>query len=114
MKNHFFPKEIKLLVSRELFENYEKFRLNWLVERDPNKLWCPTPNCETICYTNSSKTSKNPVAVVCPKVSHLFFKIIKSQILKIQLYFLVQQYILFIMQKELSFWCRLQGFKSEK
>lgn len=41
--------EIALLVSPSIYQSYKRYRVNWLVEQDPYRVWCPTPNCETIC-----------------------------------------------------------------
>lgn len=64
-------REIKILVSPELYETYKRFRLNWMIENDPTRTWCPTPNCETICYVKRIKSKDKPIAVFCSTVSKL-------------------------------------------
>jgi E3 ubiquitin-protein ligase RNF144 len=67
------PREIKLLVSQELYETYERFRLNWIIENDPNRTWCPSPNCETICYIKTNQKNGNkPLPVYCSTCNKTF------------------------------------------
>jgi E3 ubiquitin-protein ligase RNF144 len=68
------PREIKLLVSHESYETYKRFRLNWMIENDPNRTWCPTPNCETICYIKQSKQKNKRLPVYCSTVSIIEFQ----------------------------------------
>jgi hypothetical protein len=103
------PREIKLLVSQELYETYKRFRLNWIIENDPNRTWCPSPNCETICYIKTNQKHGNkPLPVYCSTVSLKYID--KNSINVIFLYFIliVQSNFLFFVSKELAFGYRLQ------
>lgn len=70
--NFLSPREIKLLVSQELYETYKRFRLNWMIENDPNRTWCPSPNCETICYIKQTKQRNKPLPVFCSTCNKTF------------------------------------------
>ena len=66
-------REIKILVSPELYDTYKRFRLNWMIENDPTRTWCPTPNCETVCYIKPNKTKDNkPIPVFCSTCNKTF------------------------------------------
>lgn len=41
--------EVRDLVGDEAFYKFQRFKLNRDVELDPERTWCPTAGCETIC-----------------------------------------------------------------
>ncbi|CAG2175607.1 unnamed protein product, partial [Oppiella nova] len=68
-------REIQLLVSTDVYDSYKRYRLNWMVERDPTRTWCPTPNCETVCHIKPPKhhkDSKKPIPVHCSSCNKTF------------------------------------------
>lgn len=106
--NLIIAREIKLLVSNEYYETYKRFRLNWMIENDPTRTWCPTPNCETICYIRRTKTknSNKPMSVFCSNVSY------PSTVTQMYPNYWhipeVQQNVLLFVSEELAFGHRLQ------
>ncbi|RWS01722.1 putative E3 ubiquitin-protein ligase RNF144A-B-like protein [Dinothrombium tinctorium] len=62
--------EIEMLVEKPVFELYRKFKLDWEVDSDPNRTWCPTPNCDYICViTKPTITSLNSSSSLCSSTS---------------------------------------------
>ncbi|RWS29881.1 putative E3 ubiquitin-protein ligase RNF144A-B-like protein [Leptotrombidium deliense] len=58
--------EIEMYVDSATFDLYEKFKVDWEVENDPHRTWCPTPNCDNICVitkpTLTSLTSSSSLS----------------------------------------------------
>lgn len=51
--------QIERLVDESTFKLYEKIKLDLEVHLDPNRVWCPRPNCETVCTVpTATKLSK--------------------------------------------------------
>ncbi|XP_054157858.1 uncharacterized protein LOC128956194 [Oppia nitens] len=74
--NQISSREIKLLVTPDMYDSYKRYRLNWLIERDPTRTWCPTPNCETVCYIRQASkhkdSSKKPIPFYCTTCNKTF------------------------------------------
>lgn len=57
--------QVKNLVDEKTLKLYDKLMLDWSVERDPFKTYCPTPNCDNVCiitksaFTSIKSTSKD-------------------------------------------------------
>lgn len=45
--------QVKQLVDKSTYDLYEKIKIDLEVHLDPNRIWCPTPNCETICNVSA-------------------------------------------------------------
>lgn len=63
--------EIERLVNQEVYEMFQRFKLNREVELDPNRTWCPRVNCETVCFVQSSDANQG-IPVHCPNCSLTF------------------------------------------
>ncbi|XP_057338334.1 uncharacterized protein LOC130676240 [Microplitis mediator] len=72
-------KEISTLVSPELMEKHNKFRLNRDVSMDKDRAWCPRAGCETICSINSpGSNGMSPGPVHCPNCSTDFCSVCRE------------------------------------
>ena len=60
--NRFTPQEIQLLVSSEIFDLYKKYKLYQEVDEDPNRTWCPKPNCCNICIISKPNSVSLPTS----------------------------------------------------
>ncbi|PSN53680.1 putative E3 ubiquitin-protein ligase [Blattella germanica] len=58
--------EIETLVSQDLVEKHNKFRLNREVDLDVNRTWCPRAGCETVCNVCGPAERCLPQSVHCP------------------------------------------------
>lgn len=78
--NQISTKEVEQLVDREIFDMYQRFKLNREVELDPTRTWCPGVNCETICYVRPSPDGKNKTGVLvhCPNCRSKFCSLCKD------------------------------------
>ncbi|XP_065348724.1 probable E3 ubiquitin-protein ligase RNF144A isoform X1 [Cloeon dipterum] len=61
--------EIESLVSTDLMEKHQKFRLDKEVDLDSGRTWCPRAGCETIC---TICPGCQPQCVSCPSCSDAF------------------------------------------
>jgi len=64
--------EVDVLVSKELVEKHNKFRLNREVDLDVNRIWCPRAGCETVCNVCGPVERCLPQSVHCPTCSSDF------------------------------------------
>ncbi|XP_012271811.1 probable E3 ubiquitin-protein ligase RNF144A [Orussus abietinus] len=72
-------KEITSLVTPELMEKHQKFRLNRDVSMDKGRAWCPRAGCETICSVNGHGRSGGTLGPVhCPTCSTDFCSICRE------------------------------------
>ena len=46
--------QVRQLVDDSTFRLYEKIKLDFEVHLDPNRVWCPRPNCETVCTVSEA------------------------------------------------------------
>lgn len=54
--SYLIPEQIEELVDKDTFKLYEKIKLDFEVHLDyPNRVWCPRPNCETVCVVSSTE-----------------------------------------------------------
>lgn len=66
LDNVFSAQEVQLLVDEITFELFKKLKVEYEVDRDPCRVWCPKANCDTICVvtkpTVTCVTDTNPRA----------------------------------------------------
>lgn len=48
--NRISSQEVELLVEPSTLQLFRKLKLEYDVDRDPWRAWCPTANCDTICH----------------------------------------------------------------
>ena len=53
LNSYLTSEQIKQLVDQSTFELYKKIKLDLEVHLDPNRVWCPRPNCETVCAVST-------------------------------------------------------------
>ncbi|RMC16198.1 hypothetical protein DUI87_08412 [Hirundo rustica rustica] len=63
--------EIACLVPVDQFELYKRLKFEREVHLDPQRTWCPTADCQTVCHIAPSESGA-PVPVECP-ACHLTF-----------------------------------------
>lgn len=51
--------QVRELVDDATFRLYEKIKLDFEVHLDPNRVWCPRPNCETVCTVSDEDLLPN-------------------------------------------------------
>lgn len=49
LNSYLTTEQVRGLVDAGTFQLYEKIKLDFEVHLDPNRVWCPRPNCETVC-----------------------------------------------------------------
>uniref|UniRef100_T1J8V1 E3 ubiquitin-protein ligase RNF144B n=1 Tax=Strigamia maritima TaxID=126957 RepID=T1J8V1_STRMM len=52
--------EISSLIDVQLFDKFQRYKLNYEVALDPSREWCPRAGCDTICNVGAE------LSVVCP------------------------------------------------
>ncbi|OWK57738.1 E3 ubiquitin-protein ligase RNF144B [Lonchura striata] len=62
---------IACLVPVDQFELYKRLKFEREVHLDPQRTWCPTADCQTVCHIAPSESGA-PVPVECP-TCHLSF-----------------------------------------
>ncbi|NXJ17166.1 R144B ligase, partial [Dicrurus megarhynchus] len=63
--------EIACLVPVDQFQLYKRLKFEREVHLDPQRTWCPTADCQTVCHISPSESGA-PVPVECP-ACHLTF-----------------------------------------
>ncbi|XP_013790433.1 probable E3 ubiquitin-protein ligase RNF144A-B [Limulus polyphemus] len=71
--------EVEKLVNADVFDQFKRFKLNREIELDPTRAWCPSVNCETICYVRPAIKGEEWVAVFCPKCGLTFCSVCKEK-----------------------------------
>ncbi|XP_064279344.1 E3 ubiquitin-protein ligase RNF144B isoform X2 [Passer domesticus] len=66
-----FCTAIASLVPVDQFELYKRLKFEREVHLDPQRTWCPTADCQTVCHITPSESGA-PVPVECP-ACHLIF-----------------------------------------
>eukprot|EP00096_Caligus_rogercresseyi_P010392 TRINITY_DN3773_c0_g1_i1.p1 TRINITY_DN3773_c0_g1~~TRINITY_DN3773_c0_g1_i1.p1 ORF type:complete len:587 (-),score=168.11 TRINITY_DN3773_c0_g1_i1:831-2591(-) len=73
------PEEIEKIIGRELFDKHMAYRLNAEVAMDPNRAWCPSAGCDTICHIcRTPKQQEESVPVKCPTCDKEFCSMCSS------------------------------------
>ncbi|XP_054707004.1 probable E3 ubiquitin-protein ligase RNF144A-A [Uloborus diversus] len=57
--------EIREIAGEDAYYMFERYKLNLDVELDPNRVWCPSVGCETICSFRPSPDPNLGVCVFC-------------------------------------------------
>ena len=57
--------EIKSIAGNKVFEKHAKVRLNKAVAMEKLQMWCPQPDCETICYLTGKGEKQKVICSTC-------------------------------------------------
>ncbi|KAG8197911.1 hypothetical protein JTE90_020290 [Oedothorax gibbosus] len=69
-------KEIKEIAGDDAMSMFQHYKLNLDVALDPNRVWCPSPGCETVC---SIQSISRPTMVSCHTCRLKFCSVCKLQ-----------------------------------
>ena len=58
LNSYLATEQVRGLVDAATFRLYEKIKLDFEVHLDPNRVWCPRPNCETVCAVSTADLSE--------------------------------------------------------
>ena len=64
-KGQILEGEIKSIAGNKVFEKHAKFRLNKAVAMAKLHIWCPQPDCETICYLTGKGEKQKVICSTC-------------------------------------------------
>ncbi|KAI1301276.1 E3 ubiquitin-protein ligase [Halotydeus destructor] len=49
--------EIEMLTDETMFGLYKKLKIEFEVDQDPDRVWCPEPNCDTVCVLSKPSST---------------------------------------------------------